>query len=160
MVPWYGPLVQSPLKNLRAHTKGPEENPWRRVNPRGGHLQDKSRACCPNVPLLRALWSLLDGIWGLLKDSWGGPGYCKPSIPRPKTIFWIHALLACKKEVTLPRQTQPAADACWPGLCRLVRGQSRLRSGRTYAGCCGGRLGSLGPQNQGFWESPLWLHGL
>ena len=24
-----------------------------------------------NVPLLRALWSLLDGIWGLLKGSWG-----------------------------------------------------------------------------------------
>ena len=25
----------------------------------------------PNVPLLRALWYLLDGIWGLLKGSWG-----------------------------------------------------------------------------------------
>ena len=25
----------------------------------------------PNVPLLRALWSLLDGISGLLKGSWG-----------------------------------------------------------------------------------------
>ena len=25
----------------------------------------------PNVPLLRAIWSLLDGIWGLLKGSWG-----------------------------------------------------------------------------------------
>ena len=25
----------------------------------------------PNVPLLRALWSLLDGIWGLLEGSWG-----------------------------------------------------------------------------------------
>ena len=25
----------------------------------------------PNVPLLRAFWSLLDGIWGLLKGSWG-----------------------------------------------------------------------------------------
>ena len=25
----------------------------------------------PNVPLLRALWSLLDGIWGLLKGSRG-----------------------------------------------------------------------------------------
>ena len=25
----------------------------------------------PNVPLFRALWSLLDGIWGLLKGSWG-----------------------------------------------------------------------------------------
>ena len=24
-----------------------------------------------NVPLPRALWSLLDGIWGLLKGSWG-----------------------------------------------------------------------------------------
>ena len=24
-----------------------------------------------NVPLLRALWYLLDGIWGLLKGSWG-----------------------------------------------------------------------------------------
>ena len=26
----------------------------------------------PNVPLLRAIWSLLDGIWGLLKGSWRG----------------------------------------------------------------------------------------
>ena len=25
----------------------------------------------PNVPLLRALWSLLDGIWGLLEGRWG-----------------------------------------------------------------------------------------
>ena len=25
----------------------------------------------PNVPLLRALWSLLDGMWGVLKGSWG-----------------------------------------------------------------------------------------
>ena len=25
----------------------------------------------PNVPLLRALWSLLDGIWSVLKGSWG-----------------------------------------------------------------------------------------
>ena len=27
-----------------------------------------------NVPLLRALWSLLDGIWGSLKGSWGSAG--------------------------------------------------------------------------------------
>ena len=25
----------------------------------------------PNVPLRRALWSLLDGIWGVLRGSWG-----------------------------------------------------------------------------------------
>ena len=25
----------------------------------------------PNVPLLRAFWSLLDGIYGVLKGSWG-----------------------------------------------------------------------------------------
>ena len=25
----------------------------------------------PNVPPLRALWSLLDGIWGVLKGTWG-----------------------------------------------------------------------------------------
>ena len=28
----------------------------------------------PNVPLLRALWSLLDGIRGSLKASWGVQG--------------------------------------------------------------------------------------
>ena len=28
----------------------------------------------PDVPLLRALLSLLDGIWGILKGSWGGAG--------------------------------------------------------------------------------------
>ena len=27
----------------------------------------------PNVALLMALWSLLDGIWGILKRSWGVP---------------------------------------------------------------------------------------
>ena len=25
----------------------------------------------PNVPPLRALWSLLDGIWGVLEGIWG-----------------------------------------------------------------------------------------
>ena len=25
----------------------------------------------PNVALLGALWSLVDGIWGLFKGSWG-----------------------------------------------------------------------------------------
>ena len=25
----------------------------------------------PNVLLLRAFWSVLDGIWGVLKGSWG-----------------------------------------------------------------------------------------
>ena len=25
----------------------------------------------PNVPLLRALWSLLDCIWGVVEGSWG-----------------------------------------------------------------------------------------
>ena len=28
----------------------------------------------PNVPLLRALPSPLDGIWGVLTRSWGGAG--------------------------------------------------------------------------------------
>ena len=35
-------------------------NLWEYPNPR-----------LPNVPLLRALWYLLDGIWGSLKGSWG-----------------------------------------------------------------------------------------
>ena len=30
----------------------------------------------PNVPLFRALWSLLDGIWGSLRRSWGVLVYC------------------------------------------------------------------------------------
>ena len=29
----------------------------------------------PNAPLLRALWSLLDGIWGIFKGSWRVLGY-------------------------------------------------------------------------------------
>ena len=31
----------------------------------------KEYALTPNVPLLKALWSLLDGIWGVLKGNWG-----------------------------------------------------------------------------------------
>ena len=36
------------------------------VEPKHGYLPGP-----PNVPLLKALWSLLDGIWGSLKGSWG-----------------------------------------------------------------------------------------
>ena len=38
-----------------------------------------------NVPLLRALWSLLDGIWGVLKGSWG-------VLVGTKQLKWIHML--------------------------------------------------------------------
>ena len=31
----------------------------------------RSKPRPPNVPLLRTIWSLLDGIWGSLKGSWG-----------------------------------------------------------------------------------------
>ena len=31
----------------------------------------------PNVPLVRALWSILDGIWGILKGSWAGESFLR-----------------------------------------------------------------------------------
>ena len=34
----------------------------------------------PNVPLLRASWSLLDGIWGILNGSWGVLEYSDPRV--------------------------------------------------------------------------------
>ena len=34
-------------------------------------LYPRSPLKSPNVALLRALWSVLDGIWGVLKGSWG-----------------------------------------------------------------------------------------
>ena len=36
-----------------------------------GTCQDFPHPTTPNVPLLRALWSLLDGIWGILECTWG-----------------------------------------------------------------------------------------
>ena len=41
----------------------------------------------PNVPLLRALWSLFVGIWGLLKGSWGAAGSWY-SIEYYNTVYW------------------------------------------------------------------------
>ena len=45
---------------LSIWARGTARNSWSEYMPRP-----------PNVPLLRALWSLLDGIWGILKGSWG-----------------------------------------------------------------------------------------
>ena len=43
----------------------------------------------PDVPLLRASWSLLDGIWGVLQDSWGVLVYIG--------IVWgFHSVLICR----------------------------------------------------------------
>ena len=37
----------------------------------GKNLATAVKFLGPNVPLLRAAWSLLDGIWGVLKGGWG-----------------------------------------------------------------------------------------
>ena len=42
----------------------------------------------PNIPLLRALWSLLDGIWGVLKGSWG-------VLVELKVMIWQHLQCPC-----------------------------------------------------------------
>ena len=44
-----------------------------------------------NVPLLRPLWSLLDGIWGILKGSWGALSLYEPY----GTPLWV-ALISFK----------------------------------------------------------------
>ena len=50
-----------PQASLSSSTPGPDlMSPRQETPPRP-----------PNVPLLRALWSLLVGIWGFLKGSWG-----------------------------------------------------------------------------------------
>ena len=61
-----------------AHGQGTEKHGLRREG------ADAARTCRqwlaprpPNVPLLKALWSLLDGIWGVLKRSWGGGAGCE-----------------------------------------------------------------------------------
>ena len=41
----------------------------------------------PNVPLLRAIGSLLDGIWGVLKGSWG--------VLEDETVCILACMLAC-----------------------------------------------------------------
>ena len=43
----------------------------------------------PNVPLLRALWSLLDGIWCVLKGSWGVLVSADPQWS--PTTTWYHS---------------------------------------------------------------------
>ena len=48
----------------------------------GGSLDGCQVPRPSNVPLLRALWSLLVGIWGILKGSWG----CWYRA----LLFWVH----------------------------------------------------------------------
>ena len=62
MGPWYWYLPWgSRYPNIgRIHISGPRAPGVHILYPRP-----------PNVPLSRALWSLLDGSWGVLKGSWG-----------------------------------------------------------------------------------------
>ena len=73
------PFLNLVPENMNFNTRAGVWGPGR---PRLGSLQTALRVfrrlqvLCepgpPNVPQLRALWSLLDGIWGVLKGSWGG----------------------------------------------------------------------------------------
>ena len=61
-------------------------NPWVLVTKdSGSNPKARPKPRPPNVPLLRARWSLLDFIWGLLKGSWGvleiGVPYIFPPYP-------------------------------------------------------------------------------
>ena len=69
-MPWQPGSVS--LRNVPQARRAPKGTPaiagaWRIMH------ADSPRP--PNVPLLRALWSLLDGIWGFLKGSWGVLAY-------------------------------------------------------------------------------------
>ena len=55
---------------LQLQARGFLELKWPRAR-RAGGLTKNNSYIPPNVPLLRAFWSLLDGIWGVLKGSWG-----------------------------------------------------------------------------------------
>ena len=72
-----GPRFSQSRSNL--HTLGLQSRPcvytWSfREMVQGTHA--------PTVPLLRALWSLLEGTWGLLKGSWGLNSAYEPNISR------------------------------------------------------------------------------
>ena len=66
-VPWPRSTTNTPLRGDQGTyllSKGTYQ-PVAAITPRGSIPRP------PNVPLLRALWSLLDGTWGLLKGSSG-----------------------------------------------------------------------------------------
>ena len=49
----------------------------------------------PNIPLLRALWSVLDGTWGLLKGSWG---------------VLVHSVIATLLQIDMEVEMRPSQD--------------------------------------------------
>ena len=67
----------------------------------------------PNVPLLRALWSLLDGIWGVLKGSWGCWYFCLYSISEmPGHPPSLAGQLAAVQRVRGPLPQAELANGC------------------------------------------------
>ena len=86
----------------------------------------------PNVPLLRALWSLLDGIWGLLKGSWGvlvmglGEflGTFSTSAPATLVLWFGHAALGVARGIlNFSRRNSPSrtSDLDTPNILRPSR---------------------------------------
>ena len=76
-----------------------------RVPLKGSFKGDIDMDISPKVPLLRALWSLLDGIWSVLQGSWGLLAY-QPSGAR-----------AASQEVGTDAETGTAAPSSldgWP----------------------------------------------
>ena len=57
--------------------RGPQAGGFQTHQPAEGLLLPRP----PNVPLLRALWSLLVGVWGSLKGSGGGAGGASEFLP-------------------------------------------------------------------------------
>ena len=75
----------------------------------------------PGVPLVRALWSLLDGMWDVSKGSWGPlyrpqivglllEGHPKKGLPMcTNSTYHRHRLfeaVACNHELSTPQQSQ------------------------------------------------------
>ena len=64
----------------------------------------------PNIALLRALWSLLDGTWGILNSSWGVLE--SPSIQSLRALKDLNIQRICTCSLWVRQEKELVASAC------------------------------------------------
>ena len=82
---------------LSEESEGAEEGSWVAEGSRSKYLPGDSYVPKPpNIPPLRALWSVLDGIWAILKGSWGvlvvpfWVAHCNQQVmSHNHSLFWV-----------------------------------------------------------------------